>query len=243
MGIQHVRLVDFDVIERLNLDRVLHARSRDVLDGVAKVELARRAMLAGATAAEPGIDPLEWSVVEKEGFRVTLDCDVLFSRVDRPWPRAALNLIAYAHLIPVVDGGIVVSRTTSGQMRGADWRAHIAAPGRPCLECPGQYNPGLVQMEREGRLDDPTYIERLAENDPLRPVSWSQAGIPALSKRANSARKSAPAIVGLKYGYAAFLSAPSYRCTVAKLAVVIERGPARTNTRPPIEEAAILVAV
>jgi len=167
-GIRDVLFLDFESIERVNLDRTLNAKTKHADRGDAKVVVAKRAFLENAVVRPPKVDGSELSVCEEEGYRQALDCDVLFSCVDRPWPRSVLNFIAYAHLIPVVDGGIHVSRRPNGRMRGADWKAHVATFGRRCLECMGQYDPGLVSVEREGYLEDPSYMEKLPGDHPLR---------------------------------------------------------------------------
>lgn len=166
MGFEDVTTIDFDHIERHNLDRLVYATRPDV--GRLKADALAERMRAIATAAPFRPDPVVAAVFEEAGFRAALDCDVLFACVDRPWGRYVLNLIAYAHLIPVVDGGIAVRTNRLGKIAAADWRAHTATIGRPCLQCLGQYDPGSVQMEREGQLDDPTYIAGLPKNHVLK---------------------------------------------------------------------------
>ncbi|MFJ6083216.1 ThiF family adenylyltransferase [Streptomyces sp. NPDC092369] len=166
-GLQQLSFFDFDTVENLNLDRLLHATDRDVRLHRAKVDIAARAARRSATGADIHVATHELSVVEPDGFAAAADCDLLFSCVDRPWPRAALNLLAYAHLIPVVDGGILVD-ARSGHLKGAEWRAHVAAPSRACMECLGQYDPAHVPVERDGLLDDPAYIKGLSADHPLR---------------------------------------------------------------------------
>jgi len=165
-GVVDVTVIDFDHIEEHNLDRLVYATRRDI--GQIKAEVLAGRLADSATAQDFSCNPVVAAVYEETGFRAALDCDVIFSCVDRPWGRHVLNLVAYAHLIPVFDGGIAVKANGRGQLVRADWRAHTCAPGHACMACLGQYSPGLVQTEREGLLDDPRYIDGLPDGHVLK---------------------------------------------------------------------------
>lgn len=165
-GFEDVVALDFDIVEEHNLDRLQYATRTDI--GRPKVEVLAEHLTRRATASPFNIETLQAAIYEDRGFTAALDCDVLFSCVDRPWGRYVQNLIAYAHLVPVFDGGIAVRTNRSTKLVAADWRAHTATPTRPCLQCLGQYDPADVQLEREGFLDDPKYISGLPKDHPLR---------------------------------------------------------------------------
>jgi molybdopterin/thiamine biosynthesis adenylyltransferase len=165
-GVGSIAIIEFDTVRLHNLDRLGHATLLDVLRRRPKASMLAEALRRYGVNPHLGVQVHECSVVEDEGYRTALDCDVLFSCVDRPWPRQLLDHIAYAHLIPVIDGGIAVH--AKPRLKGADWRAHVAMPGRPCMECIGQYSPADVALERAGDLDDPRYIDSLPEDHPHR---------------------------------------------------------------------------
>lgn len=165
-GLLDVGVMDFDAVEPINLDRMIGATRLDAATGRAKVAVAARLMASASTADEFKPIVHETSITDPAGLQSALDYDVIFSCVDRPWPRAVLNLTAYADLIPVIDGGIALDTFADGRLRSGIWRAHTLVPGRPCMVCLGQLDLGEVSLEKQGLLDDPNYIAQACRQGP-----------------------------------------------------------------------------
>lgn len=163
LGVSDLVLIDHDQVEDRNLDRTLGAVRTDV--GRPKVTVASRNVRRVATASSVATRAVRKSVLTSMGFRAALDCDLIFSCVDRPLPRFVLNGIAYSHLIPVIDGGIYILKDGERFVH-ADWRAHIAGPGRACLVCLGALDLTDVALDQAGTLDDPDYIRNLGSDRP-----------------------------------------------------------------------------
>jgi len=164
-GVSDVVLVDHDRIEERNLDRTLHAEPHHAQGGAAKVDIAAAAAAASHTADGVDVVTVSEAVQSDEAISALLDCDVLMSCVDRPWPRWIINAISYAHLIPVVDGGIQAHVSAEGTPLHIDWRIHTAGPDRACLICLGAVRRSDAALDRDCLFDDTDYLQGLSDSD------------------------------------------------------------------------------
>ncbi len=164
-GFGAVTLIDHDVIEERNLDRTLGAEGNDVANKVHKVHVSERLLHKSHTSAAFDLNIHPVSLLTREGWNAAMDCDAIVCCVDKPWPRALLNMLAYAHLIPIVDGGIFARVKSDGTPLHVDWRIHRIGPGRGCLYCSGALLRSDASLDKEGLLDDPDYIAGLTPEE------------------------------------------------------------------------------
>lgn len=162
-GIHDIRLIDFDLVERKNLDRLQGIGTQHI--NMLKVDAVKERLETFGIYSGQNVETFPHSITEKDGLEAALDCDILFSCVDRPLPRYVLDMIAYAHHIPVIDGGIDATYSEKhDNLFQARIRTHVVAPSCACMQCLGQYKPEDVALEANGDLDNPKYIEGLPDD-------------------------------------------------------------------------------
>jgi molybdopterin-synthase adenylyltransferase len=164
-GLQQITLIDHDYIEERNLDRTLGALRSDVAAKTPKVEVAKRLIRQSYTADNVEVTSIAKSLLTPEGLQAAMDCDVLICCVDRPLARHILNVLAYAHLIPVIDGGIIAHVNESGSLQHVSWRIHTVGPERACLYCLDALSRSDVGLDQQGLLDSPDYVKGLSKAD------------------------------------------------------------------------------
>ena len=161
LGVGHLLLVDDDVVETTNLNRVHGSRRADARDRVPKVEVLSREI----EAADLGVVVARFRgwVGDDRARDALRSCDVVFGCTDDHDGRLFLNRFAYFYGIPVIDMGLRVMPARDGHPYEMAARVTLAAPGAPCMLCRGLVDPRRAMEDALRRTDPAEYAARKSE--------------------------------------------------------------------------------
>jgi Dinucleotide-utilizing enzymes involved in molybdopterin and thiamine biosynthesis family 2 len=144
LGVSSLTLVDPDVVETTNLNRLLGATSESV--GRLKVDVVGDHV--SRIDSTIGLTRYPLSVRTSEVLAAVKECDVMFGCVDSDSGRLIMNELALAYSIPYIDLGVGIE-THEGRIVDAGGRVIVWLPGRPCLLCAGEIDVRIAAEELE----------------------------------------------------------------------------------------------
>jgi molybdopterin-synthase adenylyltransferase len=152
LGVRDFILVDPDVLETTNLNRVSDASPGDI--GKQKTEIAARYIRQ--IAEDCRVERVDGDVIETKTARKLVNADILFGCTDSHGSRAVMQQIAYQYMIPYIDMGVTLV-AKKGSMTHVYGRVQLLAPGLACFTCSSLLDPNEV------RRDMMTSFERQAD--------------------------------------------------------------------------------
>lgn len=167
LGVGELVLIDGDIVEASNLSRIVGAQVKDI-GRTSKVDVAARYIEVLGLGTRVFRVPDFCAAHHEE---LLASCDIIVSCVDQVTPRALLNRLAYRHVIPLVDLGVVFRVDGAGAIIGDAGRVVIVGPGRPCLACWGHLDPEKLRRESLSQEDrqreiDAGYLDGADEAQP-----------------------------------------------------------------------------
>lgn len=159
LGVARWVLVDPDVVELTNLNRLVGASVADAQRARPKVYVARSTIRQAVPKAT--VRALKTDVFDPCAQRALKACDLLIVATDNHSSRMAANRLAVQYLIPLVHAGFNVSVDPTGDPASArggsgvgvrrvtDVSGEFAIPdlGRWCLQCAGIVDPQAAGWE------------------------------------------------------------------------------------------------
>jgi molybdopterin/thiamine biosynthesis adenylyltransferase len=146
LGVNEFLLVDDDIIEESNLNRLIGATAADAKDKASKVDVAQR-MISSINPAACVLKIFKNLRSEEAIDSLTQVPDIIFGCVDNDGARLILTELASAYNKTLIDSGTEIVNSPDFQEFGG--RVIVARPGDFCLLCAGQIDLAIAQEELE----------------------------------------------------------------------------------------------
>lgn len=132
LGVGKFRLIDPDIIEASNLNRLIGGTAADVETASPKVEILARTIKAIRPEADIEIHRSKWQEVAYS----LKDVHTIFGCVDGYRQRDYLESAARRYVIPYIDIGMDVTKIEDSYFAVAG-QIIVSRPGCPCMRCIG----------------------------------------------------------------------------------------------------------
>lgn len=165
LGFGEITVVDHDVVEEKNLNRILNSTVQDARSGVDKVDLFKR--IAAATSPETKVHAICREAGTHEAILALSQTDVLFCCVDTATGRDICQRLASALLLPLFDVGVVIPVRMNQQgetvIQDIQGRIDYVQPGGSTLHSRGVYSADDIAAEELARTDPEGFSRQVAE--------------------------------------------------------------------------------
>ena len=143
--IGEVILVDDDIVEEKNLNRILNSTKLSAEQALSKVHTLKQAIHTMGLGTR--VRTVEGVTDRQEVLQTLVDCDVIFGAVDSAYGRYHLDCIASAYYIPYFDVGVRLEVDAAGEILAADAVSHYVQPNGSDLLSRNAYTMDQVTAE------------------------------------------------------------------------------------------------
>jgi molybdopterin/thiamine biosynthesis adenylyltransferase len=163
LGVGRVVVIDEDIVEHSNLNRLHGATWKDADNAVPKVDVMAREVTRMGLGIE--IRSMNGWVDAPHVRDALKSCDIIFGCTDDHAGRLYLNRLAHFYLIPVIDVGLVLMPRDDGKLGLLEMAARVSVlfPTSACHVCRGTVDPVRAREEDLQRSDPEEYERQKTE--------------------------------------------------------------------------------
>ena len=178
LGVGRIVLIDPDVVEEKNLNRILNSGKEDAYLARPKVHVMASAIARIGLGQE--VIPLHMNLLCADAVKAVAECDVVFGCMDGVEGRHLLNRLATFYLMPYFDVGVRLDADGLGGIDRIAGAVHYLQPGRSSLLSRGVYDIKRVDAESMRRTD-PEMYRRLVKEGYLRGVDEDRPAVVSIN--------------------------------------------------------------
>jgi molybdopterin/thiamine biosynthesis adenylyltransferase len=145
IGVRRLALLDADLVDETNLNRLHFATRRDASLRRLKVDVVAEGV--AAIGMPISIVRVPHFADRPEALATLRSCDVLFGCTDDDLGREVMNRIAHFYFIPVIDMGLLIEPNPAGGYDTFDGRVTVLQPGYPCQSCRGLITDEQINLD------------------------------------------------------------------------------------------------